>query len=420
MRCAAALVLFAALLLAAFTGDAIGAQQAAPPGAVGRIDGGDITLENGASVNAAAAGSFVIAGSVVTVHSGAARLTLLTGGVVEICGPAKFTVLESGGAITLALNFGRVRAELPAAVQLRIFTPTIVATPLDIGGAARDITVGLDLRDSLCVRASGGALQLESQFSDEKLVVPENAEFFLANGKLAPVPGTSGSCQCDAAQQLAGAQAQPPAPAVGRPAADGATKVVILPETPPSQPPSALTPAPARVTSAPVEPPLVSPNLAAPAVSSAAPPVAAEPDRAVPEINVLANGNASRPLAPAPRNAVPAAPNLNSAPQSVVAPGLAFTTSIAAPPTRPSVNVILMAREAQVDPDWEFKGRVEPPEFASAMQRALGEKPVAAQSSTTSTPPSTANTIAPALPARKKGGFWSSLKRVFVGNSPSN
>ncbi|MGB6846150.1 MAG: hypothetical protein WBE09_14750, partial [Candidatus Acidiferrales bacterium] len=248
--------------MAAFTGDAIGAQQAAPPGAVGRIDGGDITLENGASVNAAAAGSFVIAGSVVTVHSGAARLTLLTGGVVEICGPAKFTVLESGGAITLALNFGRVRAELPAAVQLRIFTPTIVATPLDIGGAARDITVGLDLRDSLCVRASGGALQLESQFSDEKLVVPENAEFFLANGKLAPVPGTSGSCQCDAAQQLAGAQAQPPAPAVGRPAADGATKVVILPETPPSQPPSALTPAPARVTSAPVEPPLVSPNLA--------------------------------------------------------------------------------------------------------------------------------------------------------------
>ncbi|MGC1128566.1 MAG: hypothetical protein WA875_03300, partial [Candidatus Acidiferrales bacterium] len=64
--------------------------------------------------------------------------------------------------------------------------------------------------------------------------------------------------------------------------------------------------------------------------------------------------------------------------------------------------------------------RVEPPEFASAMQRALGEKPVAAQSSTTSTPPSTANTIAPALPTRKKGGFWSSLKRVFVGNSPSN
>jgi hypothetical protein len=294
-----------------------------------------------------------------------------------------------------------------------------VATPLDIGGAARDITVGLDLRDSLCVRASGGALQLESQFSDEKLVVPENAEFFLANGKLAPVPGTSGSCQCDAAQQLAGAQAQLPAPAVVRPAADSATQVVILPETAPSQPP-ALSPTPATVASTPAQPPTVSPNLATPAISSVAPPVAAEPARAVPEINVLANGNDSRPIAPAPRNAVPAAPDVDSAPQSVVTPGLTFTTSIAAPPTRPSVNVILMAREAQVDPDWEFKGRVEPPEFASAMQRALGEKPAAAQSSTASTPPSTATTIAPALPARKKGGFWSSLKRVFVGNSPSD
>ena len=66
---------------------------------------------------------FVANGSVITVHSGQARLTLVGGGEVDICGPAKFTLLQSGHAITLALNFGRMRVQLPATTQLRIFTP---------------------------------------------------------------------------------------------------------------------------------------------------------------------------------------------------------------------------------------------------------------------------------------------------------
>ena len=95
-------------------------------------------------------------------------------------------------AITLALNFGRMRVQLPAAAQLRIFTPTIVATPIDIGGAPRDFTVGLDLNDSLCVVAASGALRLEHQFTGEGLIVPQAGEFFLAAGKLLPVAGVAG------------------------------------------------------------------------------------------------------------------------------------------------------------------------------------------------------------------------------------
>ncbi len=79
---------------------------------------------------------FVANGSVITVHSGMAQMTLLAGGEIDICGPAKLTLLESGTAVTLALNFGRLRVQLPAATSLRIFTPTIIATPLDISGAA--------------------------------------------------------------------------------------------------------------------------------------------------------------------------------------------------------------------------------------------------------------------------------------------
>jgi len=71
--------------------------------------------------------------------------------------------------------------------------------------------------------------------------------------------------------------------------------------------------------------------------------------------------------------------------------------------------VIALIREARVSPDWEFSGRVEPPEFAKAVQQALGEHAVTPQ--TQDTPP-----VQPAAtPKKKKGGFWAALKRVFSG-----
>src|SRR5579863_1200706 len=95
--------------------------QQAPPGAIGRIEGHDVSVDNGTTTDntpapapAPGSPSFVFNGSVLTVHDGKARLTLVAGGQVDICGPAKFTLLQSGAAITLALNFGRIHLQLPA------------------------------------------------------------------------------------------------------------------------------------------------------------------------------------------------------------------------------------------------------------------------------------------------------------------
>ncbi|MGA9145232.1 MAG: hypothetical protein WB007_15880, partial [Candidatus Acidiferrales bacterium] len=195
-------------------------QSQPPPGTIGRVEGNDVSIEGGAAATngtaTAAPSMFVTNGSIITVHSGQARMTLLGGGEVNICGPAKFTLLQSSAAITLALNFGRMRVQVPAAAQLRIFTPTIVATPIDIGGAPRDFTVGLDLTDSLCVIATSGALRLEHQFTGEGLIVPQAGEFFLAAGKLLPVAGVAGSCQCATlTARTAAPTPLPPSPEMG-------------------------------------------------------------------------------------------------------------------------------------------------------------------------------------------------------------
>lgn len=361
--------------------------QQAPPGAVGRVEGADVSVDNvtpansGASVTAPSIP--VLDGSVVTVHSGQARLTFFSGGQIDICGPAKFTLLASGGSITVALNFGRVRVLLPAAASLRIFTPTIIATPLDIAGAARDVTAGLDLNDSMCVRASSGALELEQQFTGEKLVVPEGQEFFLANGKLAPVAGTPGSCQC---QTL---EAHTPVPQPNVESSAVAAKPIILPES--SAAPSAV-------------------NAAPPASAIAS--VASPPDAELPpaEFVIPAKSNETHPLPQIARNDAAAPPSLPETRSELVAPILSFSTRMPVPPTRPSVDTMVLVREVQVQPDWEFKGRVAAPEFAQAMQHALGEQSAPPPQGVTSSQSST-------QPSRKKGGFWGAFKKIFVGGS---
>jgi hypothetical protein len=346
--------------------------QDAPPGAVGRVEGRDITIESGTAAGGGTAtsapGIYVVNGSVVTVHSAKAKMTLFAGGKVAICGPAKFTVLLSGDAITLALNFGRVRVDLPAKTALRVFTPTIIGTPLDISGGSRDVTIGLNLDDSLCVLATSGAIRLENQFSDEKLVVPQAGEFFLNAGKLLPVAGTPGSCQC-----LADEPAAPPAPARIPAFADA---------PPPSLPPSAVVAA----AKPPVEPPQ-------PAV-----------ERNV-EYSILANANEEHPIVQPVKNEAPVAPPASAPLYTVVLPPLVFLAN-SPPPPDPGPDMVVLIREARVSPEWEFSGHVAAPEFAQAVQHALGQD--------------TATNVQSALtdqsadkPKKKKSGFWAALRKVF-------
>jgi len=353
-----------------------------PSNLLGRIQGNDISIDDGIRTNGngSAEGLNVSSGNVVTVHSGKARMTLFSGGKLEICGPAKFTVLLSGDAITLALNFGRLRAELPPRTSLRIFTPTIVGTPIDISGGSRDITVGLSLDDSLCVLATSGAVQLEHQFSGEKIIVPEAGEFFLSAGQLLPVAGTPGTCQCLADE-----------PAV-TPAASVPEFANVAPSTDGPRPRSNA----GRLT------------VGVPA--AAGPEQQVIPDQqSAPTIRsgVLEHANQGHPLSVSARRETPAAPPSSLTGQAAV-PALVFSSTTPLPPPGPSPDILVLLREAQVSPEWHFSGRVEPPEFATAMQHALGEKP----SVSNQPPPAGAQTAAR---PKRKGGFWTALKHVFGG-----
>jgi hypothetical protein len=371
------------------------AQTGAP---IGRVEGNDISVEGGSAAASASGnnglpnvgngggepGSFAVSsGSIVTVHVGQARMTLAAGGQIDICGPAKFTVLESRGAITLALNFGRMHVQIPATTSLRIYTPTIIATPLDIGGAVRDVNVGLDLNDSLCVVSTGGAVRLEQQFSGEGLIVPQAGEFFLEGGNLVPVVGAPGSCECVA--QLARVAPPPVAPARIEPS---------RPEIAQNIPP------------VPIVAPVVSQTQPAVAPLNVAVAEPAAPRYRV-EIGELARANEMHPVVPAPNLAAPSAPpEVTVAYTLIVQPLVVSVVPSPLRPSEPAADTALLVRVARVEPEWEFSGRVAAPEFAADMRRALGQTPVVPQPQ-----PLHAN-----QPAKKKRGFWGSLKSIFVGS----
>ena len=381
------------LLLAAFVRAAvlvalctcIAHAQDAPPGTVGRVSGYDISVDGGNSApldtSYNAPSIYVSNGSVVTVHSGSAHMVLASGGQVDICGPAKFTVLIAGGSMTIALNFGRVHVLLPAASQLRIFTPTIVATPINISGNQRDITAGLDLNDSLCVRATSGALQLEQQFTGEDLIVPQSGEFFLANGKLVPVAGAPGACDC--AAMPVRAQSAPPA------------QIPVLGIT-------------GHVTPPPAAPEVAANNATAPAAASI--PV---PQQNV-QLHALQLSNDAHPVTPPvkPVQAPPPAPLTSVPDYMIIAPPLSFSANEPQAPAESANEVALLVRTVHVEPEWQFSGHV---------QTVSAKVPSAA--ATAPAPPSTATETVPATPAisapaaagvpQKKEGFWSKMKRAF-------
>jgi hypothetical protein len=396
-----AVILF--LVAVSLAGPAAHAQG--PRNTVGRIQGIDVSVEGGTAANAGDSNVppsiFVANGSVVTVHSGKAQFTLSAGGTIDICGPAKLTVLQADNFITLALNLGRMRVQLPASTVLRIFTPTIIATPIEIGGETRDITIGLDLSDSLCVLAASGALRLEHQFTGEGLIVPQSGEFFLAGGKLEPIAGAPGTCQCQALEVRI-APPRPPIP-VRTETASAALPV----------PPAGVHPTIA--SNAATAPALVAPEPAVPEAAPPASPVFSLPEP-TPEVeySVLAHGNRAHPTpnatasganggagnATKARGAPPPQPMTpGSLPEyKVLMPPLTFSASSPTPPPDPTAEEVLLIRYARVDPEWEFRGHVDTPSLDTRKQQASNRAPQSANK-----------------PERRKEGFWSRLKRVFTG-----
>lgn len=351
----------AVILLSAASARAQGAQPV-----VGNIQGDTVAIAASASATSVPqdpAGAAAIAnGAVVTLGPGQARLMLTLGGEIDICGPAKFTLLQSGDAITVALEFGTLRLELPASRSLRVLTPTIIATPLEINGVPGDVTLMLTQDDSLCVKAASGALLLESQFTNDKIVVPQAGQFWFEQGRLVPVARTDVACECLLPEAR-----------------------YVLPSHVPTAPAVNLTPA----------------QIAAiPSSATEKPASERQSEQSGVEYSILAHPNDAHPVVEQPKTAPPPqAPELMPF-YRVDMPPLSFSASSPVPPPASTEQMILLIRTTQINPDFQFTGHVNPPLID-------GQGSGAAKNSRPSKPKS----------AGQKRGFWARFKRFLVGSS---
>src|ERR1700722_15430507 len=169
------------------------------PAVLGRIEGDDLEVatKTPGGVETDAAPTVVASGSDVTLRSGYALLLLNSGGQVSICGPAHFKLIKSRGALTLALDYGRVHPSLESADEFKIYTPTIVATPIAIAGGPRDMTVGLGQEGEMCMLTARGAMRVEPQFSEQSVIVPQGGTVSLAGGQIDSLQADASACSCD-------------------------------------------------------------------------------------------------------------------------------------------------------------------------------------------------------------------------------
>jgi hypothetical protein len=176
---------------------------------VGLIEGEDIAVTGPMSVEVVggAVKTILRSGSDVRVKSGQARISLVEGGQISICGPAHLSVLKSGGAVTVALDSGAIRARLEGAPAMSVYTPQIQGQPLAIGDEPRDFLVGFENPGVMCVRTFRGAMRLEQQLGGQSVIVPQGGDIVLTNGQIDSLRNGAGHCNCEL--QIAKAPAVP-------------------------------------------------------------------------------------------------------------------------------------------------------------------------------------------------------------------
>lgn len=235
--------LLAVLAALSFRGPRISAQDF--PAVIARIEGDDLEVvtPTPAGSETHAAPTVVASGSEVTLRSGHALLMLNAGGEVSVCGPAHFKLIQSSGAVTMALDYGRVHPSLDSSDGFTIYTPTIVATPISISGGRRDLTVGLDQSGQMCVLTARGAMRVEPQFSDQSVIIPQGGTASLLGGQIESLQADASACSCDYSRARTEPPPQKPLPAPQpQPARDiGALAPPLPPEakrSPNTPPPS--------------------------------------------------------------------------------------------------------------------------------------------------------------------------------------
>lgn len=230
-----------AIVFAALIAAAAARPDETPSDAVGVIDGESVSVSGPMSLEVVNGQTKTVlrSGSEVRVKSGAARIDLIEGGQVSICGPAHLSVLKSGGSLTIALDTGTIHMLVERDLPVNIYTPQIQAHTIAVGGGPRDALVGFDSSGAMCVRANRGAIQLEQQLTGQNVLLPQAGDVFIFNGQLENLRSSAGHCACELQTMK-----ETPPPQVGQLAsAEEASKQAS--EAKRNAPPAAREPAPA-------------------------------------------------------------------------------------------------------------------------------------------------------------------------------
>jgi hypothetical protein len=171
----------------------------APSDNIGIIEGDSIAVTGQMSVEVVhgQVKTVLRSGSDVRVKSGTARVDLVEGGLLTICGPAHLSLLKSASALTIALDSGTIHVHVRQQPIVTVYTAQIKAQPLSIGDEAQDLLVGFDTPGAMCVRANRGAVRIEQQLSGQSVVIPQSGDVLLVNGQLESLQTSSGRCACE-------------------------------------------------------------------------------------------------------------------------------------------------------------------------------------------------------------------------------
>jgi len=166
---------------------------------IGTIEGDAIAVSGPMSVEASHGQirTLLRSGADVRVKSGIARIDLVEGGQITVCGPAHLSLLKSGGALTIALDSGTIHVFVEHDPALTIYTAQIKAQPVPIGDAPQDAVAGIDASGAMCIHAARGAVRIEHQLTGQNVIVPQGGDIQLINGQIDLLRPASGRCSCD-------------------------------------------------------------------------------------------------------------------------------------------------------------------------------------------------------------------------------
>ena len=219
---------------------------------VGAIEGEDVSVQGPLNIEVVQGRKRTIlrSGSDVRVNSGQARIDLVEGGQIAVCGPAHLSVLKSVNLLTVALETGTIHARIERQPTLTIYTAQIQAKPIAIGDAPQDTLVGFDQTGAMCIRADSGAVRVEQQLTAQTIIVPQNGEVLITDGQLEGLRTgvTHCSCELQLAKTLPATPAQTPAQSeVNRlPTSEETLEASRLASKPPDASPAPAKPAPSK------------------------------------------------------------------------------------------------------------------------------------------------------------------------------